>query len=501
MVVDDFGMPCLDTKIFRYKNLKVAKFLRYILRGTGWGHQFSCLHLSSLDSKENVDKMDAEAETDPELPEKEVDGSKDELVGAGKECYDMLKQIQAREIRQSQENQEASSVLHPETSANPKRKVLDEADLHTCLGSDDVDVDGAVGASDSKGQSDPIESKKGWSHSSQKLDQGTLQTKSLFELLNHPSAKEDSQSDRIWVHLWRLTLRLRANEGKGCDSSYIKNHKTCRWLSGKMNWHQQAEHACKLLNLESGLSANRISRMQAWKATASTAATKILQVPESRLPTVLASGHVVLALCPIKPQAWRVALVLSCWTLAGRAVKLTHLPVPMEKLHSVRLAFMEPEPEKPEGAFVVDSRSIALSVPAFMVALLLECSQQFPAHNSWSCVLDPQCLSAVQKAHLITKWPKTLTQICEDANPVRTNFAHSTPKRRAKPKSQSNAITSPRIGGLRGEQDKDDKGDQDDKDGKVEKKERKPKFPKPTECKTAMDQEEIILVPWLMESR
>ena len=60
---------------------------------------------------------------------------------------------------------------------------------------------------------------------SQNFDQGMLQTKSLFDLLSHPLAKEDSKGDRLWIHMWRLRLRLRADEGKGCDSSYINTHK------------------------------------------------------------------------------------------------------------------------------------------------------------------------------------------------------------------------------------------------------------------------------------
>ena len=341
---------------------------------------------------------------------------------ADQECYELIKQIQAQELQggdtfDAQPRKDGADSISFQCEAMPQD--LDKEDVEKCLRADDGE-DGCDGCNFQVG----------------------CAGHSLHDLLAHPSLQEDKKSNRIWLHLWRLLLRLRADNGEGCDASLIKNHRACRHSSGKSNWHQQAEHACRMLNTQSGLSANRVSRMQAWKTVAASNISKVLGMSESDLPQTMHSGAVVLVLTPILPHSWRVATVLSVWMIAGKKTKLTHLPIPVDKVASIRVALMDPVKKEKEGTFMADSLSPATIVPPFRIACELQCESMSVTSQAFQCVLTPESLNAAQRAHLIKQWPKALLDEQANSVPVRTAADPGTPRKR---KAQKTTINSPKI--------------------------------------------------------
>eukprot|EP00438_Fugacium_kawagutii_P027779 Skav220634 [mRNA] locus=scaffold112:439052:442517:- [translate_table: standard] len=407
------------------------------------------IRTSKTDHADKDDKDDKGKTDDKGEKKKQV------LKGADKECFSILKQIQAREAEEKEgEHREkrmmkslgadAEEALRLGTTTPATRKVhlLDESDMQAGWNADDGVPEASEDRSADMANRD--------ANTLPRLPKtGVSTTRSLYTLFQHPTVQEDMKAtngSNVWMHLWRLLVRLRADDGQGCDARFLKNHRNCRWMSQRLNWHQQGEHACALLNAQSGLSANRTSRAAAWKAVAASAAQKILNVDESKLPVSLCSGIAVLFLAPLKQPCWRVALVLSCWTLAGKKVKPSHLPVPMNRVHSVRVVLMDPAQNRPEGTFRADERCIVTVSSPFRVALYLDCCETTAAPTHFECRLTQECLEAVQKAHLLTKWPKNLLEeVAKDANiaPAKTSTAAS-PK---KPKSTKGTkqMNSPKI--------------------------------------------------------
>ena len=406
---------------------------------------------------EREDESDKSDFEDLEGLGKEGNGGKDAkgegqpLTGASKECYKLLKQLQAREveerIRDTDDTGGVDSADSVEAHRNSKSsKSLDDEHVRECLVTDasaDVDamlpnLDDIPEATLPKNAHDPKVS----------CASKVSDTRSLFALFQHPTVREDAKNKRLWVHLWKLLVRLRADDGQGCDSSFIKSHRTCRWISQNRHWHQQAEHCCRIVNQQSGLSASRTSRVQAWKSCAASAAKKVLTMEESKLPEVLSAGQVVLLLVPLKQQAWRVALVLSVWTIAGKKVKATHLPVPVPKAHSIRVALMDPLPDHPEGTFQADDSSLALVTSPFRIAVVLDCIDKAPSVNNFMCRLTHESLEAAQRAHLIKQWPKSLLgEVEKDSKilPAKTSAMAMSPPHARRTKQSKGVLNSPKL--------------------------------------------------------
>ena len=373
---------------------------------------------------------------------KDEKGEGQPLKGASKECYKLLKQLQAREVEDMIGDND-DSVDPVEVPCNPKS--LDEKHVRDCILTDaSGDVDAMLPNLEEIPEATIPKNADGPKVS---CASKVSDTRSLFTLFQHPAVHEDAKNNRLWVHLWKLLVRLRADDGQGCNAAFVKSHRTCRWISQNRNWHQQAEHCCRIVNQQSGLSASRTSRVQAWKSCAASAAKKVLTMEESKLPEVLSAGMVVLLLVPLKQQAWRVALVLSVWTIAGKKVKATHLPVPMPKAHSIRVALMDPIPDHPEGTFKADESSLALVTSPFRIAVVLDCIEKAPSVSNFTCRLTGESLEAAQKAHLIKHWPKSLLgEVEKDSNilPAKTSAMAMSPNARPTKKSKG-MLNSPKL--------------------------------------------------------
>lgn len=432
--------------------------------------------VSHVSQEECADDEEDELLVDDDGAMGEDDGNKRiKHSNTDRECFDVFKQIQARE-------KQASGFVGTEGAEKHAKITLDREEVIECL------------------NAKPAEGEPG-----HKPLAGDIPAKTLYELFHHPSVQEDLQSDRIWIHLWKLVVRLRTEKGQGCDTGFIKNHRTCRMRTANLNWHQQLEHACRLVNMQNGLSANRISRMQAWKTIAASNARKVLQMDADALPDTFHAGQVVLALPPMEPPAWRVAVVLAVWVIAGKKVKPTHLPMPTDKVHSMRLCLMDPVEGDMEGTFRAHSESISVVATPFRVACVLGVESESPHSDCFQCKLDQDSLHAVQRAHLIKHWPKNLLEKADGSAPAKTSTApgvNASPKAR---KRTRDVITSPQI--VKGKHDKPDdpaspeKKDKKDKKAAVEEKENPGKGKKPTTKKSqtqsqaAVVDKEISFVP------
>ena len=333
------------------------------------------------------------------------------MTGASRECFKVLSSI--KETQEEDVHQEtldwSVAKAYPQACEHSSGKVpLDREDMRELVATDDC------GCHSESGTQQPLG--------------GTKNAKTLAQLIE----KMGGQAIERWFgHLWRLLLNLRAG-AVGCDGSIIRSHRTCRAKSGKMNWHQQAEHACKLLNAARGITATRTSRVAAWKALTQSTVNKILHLKDHELPPVISSGMVVLVLAPLHPPAWRVGLILTQWTACGKKAKLTHLPVPNERLHSVRVALMYPADGQPEGMFEASQKSVAVVCTSFRIALVLKDVKVERSPDGFLCQLNEGSLHAVQNAHLIKAWPKSLLQsVTEGVQPCKTSTTQqSTPKKR-----------------------------------------------------------------------
>ena len=147
-----------------------------------------------------------------------------DLKGPDRDCYALLKQMQARETAERQESEwkidqvDGMDALRLGTSNPASQAVngLDQADVEACL-SGDVPAELKADQDDGSQNNLPTLPKTGVSTS-----------RCLFDVLEHPTVKEDAKHDQVWLHLWRLLVRLRADEGMGCDSLFLKNHRSCR---------------------------------------------------------------------------------------------------------------------------------------------------------------------------------------------------------------------------------------------------------------------------------
>lgn len=365
--------------------------------------------------------QDSEGEADlSEVDEDEPGLEEDEkLTGAARQCYDLLQRIKHGQTDLNQAFESTDGTVTGDDAPNQKdQKVewsVDDVDdahalqLGTSLqpGKPVPDLQEVREACEA---ADAAESGPG---NEQPAKPGQIHFQTLSQLLSKASIQQDLSSKRLWGHLWRLCVFLRC--GAGCDGSFIKNHQACRFLSKtKLDWYQMALRACSLVNSERGAPANRISRMQAWKAASASCLNKVFDLPDEKLPECMSSGMVVLLLSPIKPFAWRVALILTVWTCCGKGKnaknKPTHLPVPIPRVHAVRAVLMEPEP-KAEGWFKAESINPAIVCSHFRVAMTLQDEKVERTIDYFKCKLTPISLEVVQKAHMIKSWPKELLQI------------------------------------------------------------------------------------------
>lgn len=253
----------------------------------------------------------------------------------------------------------------------------------------------------------------------------------LSDLMGRASFQQALESKEFFDKLWHLVLNLRTGTGQkdGADCHLIRNHEACRRISAKRNWQQTLEHLSKILNWRTGLSAHRQSRAEAWKNVAAAGAKKFLKMDASDLPDVLRSGQVVLFISPLKPCEWKVGLVLSIWYTRGKKTLPTQMPMPFDKVRSVRICGMRPNESEAEGAFVADDSSLAVTCSPLRIAVVLRCDMQNPTADAFTCRLSSVSLQAVQAAHLMT-WPKLL--LTDDPMPCATfKMGSPSPKKKA----------------------------------------------------------------------
>ena len=319
--------------------------------------------------------------------------------GAAQECYTLMKQIQARECQDKDQEWDPERVDGAEaqrvgSAKRPVGHAMDGAEIRECSDGDDG------------------------SRTFQSACRHHCLT--LSSLFAHETVQKDCTSERIWPHLWHLLYNLRCGDGFGCDSSFIKNHRCCRSISKNRNWHQVLEHLTSRLNQKAGMSAKRISRQQAWQNLAASAAEKILKVDESQVPKMLSARMIVLVVTPSKPSAWRVGLVMSVWFTSGKKTKLTHQPVPMDRVRTIRVCLMRPKDGAQEGIFEADQTSLAVTMSPYRIAITLKTEFMTPSAESFICKLTEKSLLAVQNAHNLS-WNKTLLR--DDPRPCVTVWA------------------------------------------------------------------------------
>ncbi len=363
---------------------------------------------------------DEEEDDDEALDAKVQDGEDPQCKPdpVGDECFALLKQFQARES-QDMENWEASKqcdfdVVTLGALKSPGTKVcadLDRAELKECITADDGIADKPM-----------------------KYPYSCL---CLSDLLDRPEVLQSMKDQRFFTHVWHFLVNLRAHPLAGCDRRLIKNHRACRRVSSKLNWHQMLTHASKLINSEHGMSASRVSRSSAWKMVSASMFEK-LQLDPSLRPSLLATGSIVLMLSPAKPHCWSVGLVTSLWHVGTKKKsKPTHLPIPLSKAHSLRACLMTPvakTPEDPQDCFEATSRSLMVTCSVLRVAAVLTCEKTTPHLDGFQCQLAPTSLLAVQSAHRIS-WPKVLQQ--DDPTPCQTfqskaSVFQASPKKKAR---------------------------------------------------------------------
>lgn len=363
---------------------------------------------------------DEEEEDDEALDAKVQDGEDPQPCKpdpVGDECFALLKQLQARES-QDMDDWEASkqcnfdvTTLGALKSAGAKVCAdLDRAELKECTTADDGIADQPM-----------------------KYPYSCL---CLSDLLDRPEVLQSMKDQRFFTHVWHFWVNLRAHPSGGCDRRLIKNHRACRRVSSKLNWHQMLTHASKLINSEHGMSASRVSRSAAWKMVSASMFEK-LQLDPSLQPTLLAAGSIVLMLSPSKPHCWSVGLVTSLWHVgAKKKSKPTHLPIPLSKARSLRACLMTPvakTPEDPQDCFEATSRSLMVTCSVLRVAAVLTCEKSTPHLDGLQCQLTPTSLLAVQLARKIS-WPKILQQ--DDPTPCQTfqskaSVFQASPKKKA----------------------------------------------------------------------
>eukprot|EP00434_Breviolum_minutum_P011834 symbB.v1.2.010440.t1/scaffold680.1/size173138/3 len=212
----------------------------------------SCfLATQTVDDEDSGEEDEVEV-SEPKKPKLNPDETESpNLKGADKECYDLMKSLQEQEAKIASGQDEAKEnfnvlemdelkCLHVGTSARP---ILDEDDLAKCTTAAAEERAGRVPASG------PV----------------PRRCFTLASLLDIPHIQSDLQSKKLFSHLWQLVVNLRTGDG-GCDAKFIRCHQNSRSVSRTLNWHQWAEHQCKVLNDHHGTCGNRISRSQAWKA-------------------------------------------------------------------------------------------------------------------------------------------------------------------------------------------------------------------------------------------
>ena len=438
---------------------------------------------NSSSDEEDVAPKCKKAQQHDQDPEQAAEAEPErELTGSGQQCFDLLKQIQASQT-EADPDWESGRVSNFESlrlgaATRSAAEGLDLDDLKACVVDDPTEEHEERQAR--FGQFKIFNSVFVF------LVQGTLyfsicspvcqakrprlehehQCVCLSDLFNKGAFADDAvdaQKD-AFAYLHALVVNLRVGNGYGCDARFIKNHKNCRSIAGKRNWHQILEHIRKRMNDRSGLSAHRVSRTEAWKTVASSMAQKILSMPSDLVPNTLSCGTVVLVLSTTKPQTWHVGVVFSIWYMCGKKHKPTHLPTSVERIRTVRVCLLRPKKGYDEGCFFGDARSIAMTCSPVRIAVTLPCETIEPSPESFVVTLTDDALQAVQNAHKIS-WPKGLCQ--DDAVPCST-FPMSPPKKASK--TSTGIAGSPKKDVKQGKRAKDAAGLTEPAEGHPEKK-------------------------------
>ena len=421
---------------------------------------------SSDDEEDTVPEIPA-----PSAPDGEVETAQPmELDPTGTQVFNLLKKIQAQQSHEPdlwkahQVDQVQALEIGGATAHPPLR--LDSDEVKACAQADPMACAGE-------------EASASFVH----------KYVTLGDVLGTTPMKLALKNGTFWEWLWQLLVNLRAGGGKGegCDSSFIRNHQTCRQISKKCGWHQTLEHLCKHMNLKNGMPAHRVSRAEAWKNVAASQAKKILKLDDNSLPEVVRSGHVVLFIVPSKPVQWRVGLIMSCWYTRGKKAVPTHLPMQIEKLKVLRICIMQPDPEREEGWFKADSLSKAVVVTPFRVAVQLKCDDEVPGPDCFRCLLAPQSLQATQNAHQLA-WPRHLLQ--DDAKACKT-FGSPSPKKKSKQAAKD--AKDAKDGGQDGQDDQDVSPGAKDSKGSKDSKGRLGKFGNVGACTAKKEKKEKLI--------
>ena len=134
--------------------------------------------------------------------------------------------------------------------------------------------------------------------------------------------------------------------GYGSNGNYIRNHKSCRKKSKRLNWFQLAEHETAIANSQLAIPSWRSGRLASWRSRAERFCADtpaIVGCDRVCFPEMMEFGKLVLITPPCKPSQWCVGYVLSCWRVIGKKAKMVHTPLAWSLCHSVRVVILEPD--------------------------------------------------------------------------------------------------------------------------------------------------------------
>ena len=263
--------------------------------------------LGSPERNRNLDDL----EDDDDDVEDDIgqDLIEDDLDGGDRECFSLLKQLQAREQLHEHEAPDA-----PDARVD---SMDDQAALRSVGSKIHQNVSQIIKVPDEDLLFENSGSLQVQANEAEKIEKAALddldaitngaKAYTLHELLQHCKGVVATSIDTLWPHLWQFLVTLR-----GCDRHVLPGPKNFRRKGKKWNWHQMLEHEAAKIRQQTASSAKRTSRIAAWMNLASSMS-KNVSKGKLEPPQKLSAGTFVLAL-PMaakgKRPTWQVACIM-----------------------------------------------------------------------------------------------------------------------------------------------------------------------------------------------
>ena len=359
--------------------------------------------------EQRAENLDPEQDSDEEIDEFhiEVDAAAydedwlKDLNGADRECYDLLKSLQARE--------QADSI--------PWEKIGEEADGPTdALDAYHLDEHGTQRLGCRTVPPAPLD-KETWKDAcpaEDPVDGDDVEAVAPRMTCNKDVSKRLVTLTHVFQHarlgdgdlsqvdvLTPTLLRCLRNLRSAADSHVLPHPENFRGRSKrKLNWHQQCEREAAVIRLLTGVSSKRTSRANAWRAL-SASLRKAVGVEET---CDLASGQAVLFAPMDKQKQWQLGVVLTVWRKAAKGCRPTALPIPQETAKYFRVVQLEPVANAVEGTYSAHADSLTSVCPIYRLGLTLHIQTTKAGVDGLQVILGQKELDAIKVAREWTQW-------------------------------------------------------------------------------------------------